>query len=212
MVLEKTLESPLDFKKIQPDHPKDQFWVSTGRTDVEAETPILWPHDLKSWLIGKTWCWERLRAGGEGDKRGWDGWMASLTRWTWVWVDYGSWWWTACRAAVHGVSKSQTQLSNSTELNWNNLSVKTKTKTKQWLDNSSMVFSKFKTMAVVRKNSFWADCVLCYSNYIAYIVFWKMQNCGDSKKIYCCNELVWKGDGQARTVKPSCVTLFCVTI
>ena len=141
----------------------DQSWVSTGRTDVEAETPILWPPDLKSWLIGKTWCWERLRAGGEGDKRGWDGWMASLTRWTWVWVDYGSWWWTACRAAVHGVSECQTRLSNSTELNWNNLSVKTKTKTKQWLDNSSMVFSKFKSMAVVRKNSFWADCVLLYS-------------------------------------------------
>ena len=40
------------------------------------------------------WCWERLRAGGEGDDRGWDGWMASLTQWTWVWVDSGSWWWT----------------------------------------------------------------------------------------------------------------------
>ena len=42
----------------------------------------------------RPWCWERLRAGGEGDNRGWDGWMASPTRWTWVWVDSGSWWWT----------------------------------------------------------------------------------------------------------------------
>ena len=54
MVLEKTLESPLNCKKIQPVHPKvDQSWVLIGRTDVEAETPILWPPDVKSWLIGK---------------------------------------------------------------------------------------------------------------------------------------------------------------
>ena len=54
VVLEKTLESPLDFKEIQPVHPKgDQSWVFTGRTDAEAETPVLWPPDTKSWLIGK---------------------------------------------------------------------------------------------------------------------------------------------------------------
>ena len=54
MVLEKTLESPLDFKKVQPVHPKgDQSWVFIGRTDVEAETPILWPPDAKNRLIGK---------------------------------------------------------------------------------------------------------------------------------------------------------------
>ena len=92
VVLEKTLESPLDCKEIQPVHPRgDESWVFIGRTDAEAEAPILWPPDVKSWL---TWCWERLRAGGEGDDRGWDGWMASLTQWTWVWVDFESWWWT----------------------------------------------------------------------------------------------------------------------
>ena len=53
MVLEKTLESPLDFKEMQPVHPKDQSWVFIGRTHVEAETPILWPPDGKSCLIGK---------------------------------------------------------------------------------------------------------------------------------------------------------------
>ena len=54
VVLEKTLESPLDFKENQPVHPKgDRSWVFTGRTDVEVETPILWPHDVKSWLIWK---------------------------------------------------------------------------------------------------------------------------------------------------------------
>ena len=53
MVLEKTLESPLDCKEIQPVHPKDQFWEFVERTDVEAETPIFWPPDAKSLLIGK---------------------------------------------------------------------------------------------------------------------------------------------------------------
>ena len=94
VVLEKTLESPLDCK-IQPVHSKgDQPWVFFGRNDAKAETPILWPPYAKSWLTGKDWCWEGLGAGGEGDDRGWDGWMASLTQWTWVWVNSGSWWWT----------------------------------------------------------------------------------------------------------------------
>ena len=93
VVLEKTLESPFDCKEIQPVYPKgDQSWVFIGITDAKAETPILWPPHAKSWLIGKDWCWEGLGAGGEGDDRGWDGWMASPTQWTWVWVDSGSWW------------------------------------------------------------------------------------------------------------------------
>ena len=68
----------------------------------------------------RPWCWERLRAGGEGDDRGWDGWTALLTQWTWVWVGSGSWWWTreAWCAVVHGVTKSQTRLSDWTEMNW----------------------------------------------------------------------------------------------
>ena len=89
-VLEKTLTSPLDCKKIQPLHPKgDQFWVFIGRTDVEAETPILWPPDAEVTHLKRPWSLERLRAGGEGDDRGWDGWMASPTWWTWVWVNSG---------------------------------------------------------------------------------------------------------------------------
>ena len=68
--------------------------------------------------LKRLWCWEGLRAGGEGDDRGWDGWMASPTRWMWVWVNSGRWWWTG-RAGVliHRVTKSQTWLSNWTELN-----------------------------------------------------------------------------------------------
>ena len=96
VVLEKTLESPLDCKEIQPVHPKgNQSWIFTGRTDVEGETPVLlatWCEELTH--LKRSWCWGRSKAGREGDNRGWDGWMASLTQWTWVWVNSGSWWWT----------------------------------------------------------------------------------------------------------------------
>ena len=75
VVLEKSLENPLECKKTQPVHSKEnQSWVFTGRTDVEAETLILWPPDAKSWLIWKDPdVGKRLKAGGEGDDRGWDG-------------------------------------------------------------------------------------------------------------------------------------------
>ena len=73
-------ESPLDSKEIQPVHPRGtKSWIFIGRTDAEAETPILWPPDAKNWHWKRPWCWERLKAGGEGDDRGWDGWMTSLT-------------------------------------------------------------------------------------------------------------------------------------
>ena len=90
VVLEKTLESTLDCKEIQPVRPKgNQSWIFIRRTDAEAEAPILWWPDAKSQLIGKVspWCWERLRAEGEGGDRGWDGWMASSTQWMWVWAN-----------------------------------------------------------------------------------------------------------------------------
>ena len=120
VVLEETLESPLDCKEIQPVHPKrDQSWVFIGRTDAEAETPTLatWCEELTHWK--RPWCWESLRSGGEGDDRGWDGWMASLTQWAWVWINSGSRWWTGRPGMlwVHGVAKSQTRLSDWTELN-----------------------------------------------------------------------------------------------
>ena len=95
VVLEKTLESPLHHKEIKPVHPKgNQSWIFIGRTDAEAKTPVLWPPDSKNWLWKRPWCWERLKAGGEEDDRGWDSWMASPTQWTWVWVNSRSWWWT----------------------------------------------------------------------------------------------------------------------
>ena len=88
VVLEKTLASPLDSKEIQPVHPKGkQSWIFIGSTDTDAETPVFCPPDAKNWVIWRLWCWERLKVGGGGDDRGWDGWMASPTQWTWVWVN-----------------------------------------------------------------------------------------------------------------------------
>ena len=104
--------------------PTSPFWRRSalgfllGRNDAEAETPVFWPPHAKSWLIGKDWCWEGLEAGGEGDDRGWDGWMASLTLWSLselreLVMDREAW-----RAVIHEVAKSRTWLSDWTELNW----------------------------------------------------------------------------------------------
>jgi len=113
VVLEKTLQSPLDCKEIQPVNPKgNQSWIFIGRTD--AETPLLWPPDTKNWLIWRLWCWERLKA-GEGDDRGWDGWMASPTQWTWVWANSRSWLWTGMPGVLQSMGL-QSRLSNWTEL------------------------------------------------------------------------------------------------
>ena len=119
VVLEKTLESPLDCKEIQPVHPKgNQSWVFTGRTDVEAETPVFWPPDAKSWLIGKDSDagrdWGQEEKGTTQDEMaGWHHWLdGHESEWTLGDVmDREAW-----RAAIHGVTKSQTRLSDWTEL------------------------------------------------------------------------------------------------
>ena len=118
VVLEKTLVSPLDCKEIQPVHPKgDQSWVFIGRTDAEAETTILWPPHVKSWLIGKDCYWEGLGAGGEGDNRGWDVWMATPTWCTWVWVNSGSWCWTGSPGVLWFMGSQRVGHDWATELN-----------------------------------------------------------------------------------------------
>ena len=75
---------------------------------------LMWRTDS----LGRSWFWERLKSGGKGDDRGWDGWKASLTWWTWVWASSSSWWWTGKHAAAYEVAKSRTRLSDWTELNW----------------------------------------------------------------------------------------------
>ena len=118
VVLEETLESPLDCKEIQPVHPKgDQSWVFIGRTDVEAETLILWPPDVKGWLIwkdpdaGKDWGQEE-KGMTEDEMVRWHHWLNGHEfGWT---PGVGDTW----RVAVHGVAKSRTWLSDRTELKW----------------------------------------------------------------------------------------------
>ena len=119
VVLEKTLEGPLDCKEIKPFNSKgNQSWMFIGRTDAEA--PILWPSDVKNQLIRKKpWCWESLREGGEEGDRRWGGSMASLTQSTWIWANPRRWWRTGKSmlpavhvGAIYGFAKSQTRLSD----------------------------------------------------------------------------------------------------
>ena len=92
-VLEKTFENPLDCKEIQPVHPKgNQTWIFIGKTDAEAETPILWPLDAKHWLIGKDPDTGKDWRQEEKGMTGRDGWMALPIRWTWVWASCRRWW------------------------------------------------------------------------------------------------------------------------
>ena len=120
VVLEKTLESALDCKEIQPVHPKgNKSWMFVGRTDAEAETQILWPPDAKNWLIGKDpdagkdWRWE--------EKGMTDGWRASLTQWTWVWVSSRSWWWTGRPGMMKSTGLQRVRHDWVTELNWTDI-------------------------------------------------------------------------------------------
>ena len=120
VVLEKTLESPLDCKEIQPVHPKgSQSWIFTGRIDAEAETPILCPPDAKNWLIWKDPVagkdWRQEEKGMTEDEMVW---MASLTQWTWVWVDSRSWQWTRRPGVLQSMGSQRVERDWVTELNW----------------------------------------------------------------------------------------------
>ena len=120
VVLEEDSWESLDCKEIQPVYPKgDQSWIFIGRTDAEAEAPILlaiWCKELTHWK--RPWCWERLKAGGEGEDRRWDGWMLSLTRWTWVWAGAKSWWWTGKPGVLQSMGLQRVGHNWVTELNW----------------------------------------------------------------------------------------------
>ena len=120
VVLEKTLESPLDCKEIQPVHSKDQPWDFFGRNDAKAETPVLWPPHVKSWLIGKDsdarrdWGQEE-KGTTEDEMAGWHHWLDGR----WVWANSGSWWWTGRPGMLQYMGlQSQTWLNDWTELNW----------------------------------------------------------------------------------------------
>ena len=117
VVTEKTLESPLDCKEIQPVNPKgDQPWVFIGRTDAEAETAILLPLVVKNWLIGTDpdagKDWRQEDKGTTEDEM-----VGSLTQWTWVWVNSRSWWWTGKSGMLQSMGLQRVGHDRVTELN-----------------------------------------------------------------------------------------------
>ena len=124
VVLEKTLESPLDCKEIQPVHSEgDQPWVFFWKEwcwSWNSSTLATSCEELTHWK--RLWCWERLGIGGKGDDRGWDGWMASRTRWTWVWVNSRRWWWTGRPWVLQSWGLKESDMTErldwATELNW----------------------------------------------------------------------------------------------
>ena len=85
---------------------------------LKPETPILWPCEELTHRK-RPWCWERLKVGGKRDDRGWDGWMASLTQWTWVWVSSGSWWWTGKPGVLQSWGCKESDMTG--QLNWTEL-------------------------------------------------------------------------------------------
>ena len=126
VVLEKTLESPLNYKEIQPVHSKGDHpgchwkdWCWSWNSNLLAT----WGKELTHWK--RPWRWERLKAGGEEEDRGWDGWMASPTQWTWVWVDSRSWWWTGRPGMLQFMGSKRVRHNWATELNWTELSFAT---------------------------------------------------------------------------------------
>ena len=91
-------------------HWKDWCW------SWSSNTLATWCKELTRWK--RPWCWERLKVGGEGDDRGWDGWMASPTQWTWIWVSSGSWWWTGKPGMLQSMGSQRVRHDWATELNW----------------------------------------------------------------------------------------------
>ena len=120
VVLEKTLESPLDSREIQPVHPiGNQSWIFIGKDSCRSwnsNALATWCEELTH--LKRPWCWERLRA-EEGDDRRWDGWMASPTQWTWVWVNPGSFWWTGNPACFSPWDCKESDMTE--RLNWTKL-------------------------------------------------------------------------------------------
>ena len=120
VVLEKTLESPLDCKEIKPVNPKgNQSWNLLEGLMLKLKLQYF-GHVMPHWK--SPWCWERLKAGGEGNNRGWDGWMASPTWCTCVWARSGSWWWTGKPGVLQSIGSQTVGHDWETELNWHDRS------------------------------------------------------------------------------------------
>ena len=122
VMLEKTVKSPLDSKEIKPVNPKgNQSWIFIGRTIIKAEVPILWPPDVKNWLIGKDpdarKDWRQEEKGYTEDEMvGWHQWLSRH-----VWVNLGSWWWTGRPGMLQSMGSQRVRHNWVTELNWTEL-------------------------------------------------------------------------------------------
>ena len=119
VVLEKPLERPSDCKDITPVNPKgNQSWILIGKTNAEVKLQYFgtWYEEVTHWK--RPWCWEWLKAGGEGEDRGWDGWMASPTQWTLGWASSVSWWWTGRPGMLQSMELQRVGHDWETELNW----------------------------------------------------------------------------------------------
>ena len=119
VILEKTLESPLDCKEIKPVSRKKKSVLNSHWKDWcwswSSNTLATWCEELTLWK--RPWCWQRLKVGGEGDDSAWDGWMASPTRCTWVWVSSRSWWWTGKPGVLQSMELQRVGHDWATELN-----------------------------------------------------------------------------------------------
>ena len=98
-------------KEISPEYSLEGLMLK-----LKLQTLATWCEELTHWK--RPWCWERLKAGGEGDNWGWDGWMASPTQWTWVWVNFGSWWYTGRPGVLQSLGSQRVRHDWTTELNW----------------------------------------------------------------------------------------------
>jgi len=122
VVLEKMLESPLDCKEIKPVHPKgNQSWIFIEGLMLKLKLQYFGHLMGRTDLQEKTLMLGRLKAGGEADNRGWGGWKASATQWTWVWASSRSWWWTGKPGVLQSMGSQRLRHDWTTELNWTSL-------------------------------------------------------------------------------------------
>ena len=114
-------------KSVLNIHWNDWYW------SWNSSTLATWCKEMTH--LKRPWCWEKLKEGGKGDSRGWDGWMVSLTRWTWVWVNSGSWWWTGRPGVLQFMGSQRVGHDCVTELNWTELTQKNQVETTliKWL-------------------------------------------------------------------------------
>ena len=109
---------------------------------------LMWRTDS----LEKTWCWERLRAGGEGDNRGWDDWMASLTQWTWVKVNSGSWWWTGRPGVLQSMGSQSVGHYWTTELTW-------KSKLKKYVSKTQLIMLLWEYVQITKTELAFNACI-----------------------------------------------------